>query len=200
MRSKLHNFVKEFIVPTAQEVEDKSTGIVKWGKDNLFPQWLNYLYYSSAVHQGIIRGKVFFTVSQGFSISNETTKKFEGIISDMANSLEVSDSYYLLMTRSVTDATKIVGVKYVPFEWVRVGTDGCFYVSEDWTDKTIAIKKYFGKDSDERMFMYQFKVSPMQIQYGGRGRKLSFNYYPQVPYSGSVKSIMTDVEIANYQL
>jgi hypothetical protein len=93
-----------------------------------------------------------------------------------------------------------VGVKYVLFEWVRVGTDGCFYVSEDWTDKTIAIKKYFGKDSDERMFMYQFKVSPMQIQYGGRGRKLSFNYYPQVPYSGAVKSIMTDVEIANYQL
>ena len=33
---------------------DRANGVIKWGEKNLYPQWLNSLFYGSAIHSGKI--------------------------------------------------------------------------------------------------------------------------------------------------
>jgi len=51
---------------------------------------------------------------------------------------------------------------------------------------------------DKRVFILSFKEDGKQFKIDG-GRKLTLNYYPSIPYSGAIKSIMTDIEITNYE-
>ena len=62
-KKEIQIFARQVEVP--EFLENDSQELVWWGKDNLIPQWLNYLYYTSAVHQGIINGKVNFVVGGG---------------------------------------------------------------------------------------------------------------------------------------
>jgi hypothetical protein len=201
MNKRIHNFAKTYKIQ--DNIERERDGIVYWGSNNLYPQWLNWMYYSCAVHQGIIRGKVFFTISAGMNATTAAGKalidKFEPHLNAMATSLELADTYYLLCRKDLATKTKIESIKVVPFEWVRVDEDGCFYVSQDWTDKKVEVKKY-SNSKDDIYHIFQFKVEPNQYLIGGQGRKLTYNYYPLPPYSGAINSILTDIEIPKYQL
>jgi hypothetical protein len=62
-----HNIFREANKPEPTEIIDK-TGTVKWGKDNLYPQFLNSIYYNNPVHGGIINQKVKFITAGGLNV------------------------------------------------------------------------------------------------------------------------------------
>ena len=64
-------------IPEPIETVDKAKGIIKWGKDNLYPQWLNDMFYKSAIHSGIIRSKVHYTTSGGLNYEGDDLEAWE---------------------------------------------------------------------------------------------------------------------------
>lgn len=202
---------KEYKFP--QPIEKCTQGYISWGTDNLYPNWLIYLYYTSAVHQGIINMKTFFTIAEGIKpTANERVDKIldkiQLILDATSKSLEITDSFYWAVSLT-PDKKKVLNVRYMPFEWVRYDENGIdFLVCEDWSDKKRKESAKPWKSSYERIknvkgetkFLLQFKVSPMQMLIGGKGRKLTENYYPAVPYTGALKSICTDIEIVDWSL
>ena len=50
------------------EIEDKK-GWVAWGQDNLYPQYLNFLYRNEGLHKAIIRGKASMIAGNGVGLT-----------------------------------------------------------------------------------------------------------------------------------
>jgi len=193
-------YKREVEIPQPIE-QDKGGEVVFWGKDNLYPQWLNYLFYTCAIHQGIIRSKVMYTTSTGISGDEKIVNMFKDIIGDMSLNLEISNSYYLLVQYDLLTGTKIANIKFIPYEWVRVTKQGTYVVSEDWTDVKCPRKEYISyKDRvDEMLVIIPFQEKAMQYLYDpSLKKKVTLNYYSTVPYSGAITSIMTEIEIKNY--
>lgn len=201
---------KTYYVP--KPVEKVEKGMVKWGRDNLFGQWIAWLYYTCSVHAGIINGKVFFTTSGGLDHDGgddlqRIVELFEPIMPEMSRSLEMTNSYYLKCRLSM-DKQRVESVKYIPFEYVRATTDkNTFRISKHWNERTpeyVELRTYEvvkrSEDRTELWFIIPFKRQGMQFQLDGVGRKVSENYYPVVPYSGAINSILSDIEITNYSL
>ena len=197
-KKEIQIFARQVEVP--EFLENDSQELVWWGKDNLIPQWLNYLYYTSAVHQGIINGKVNFVVGGGLEGNEELVKMFDPILKYISADIEISNSAYV---KAIFDPSgQIIGkVKHIPFEWVRVTKSGKYQVSEDWTNSQFKPTTYVSINDrkEEMVCIIPFKEHGRQYKIDPNKRKVSLNYYPQIPYSGSIKSIMTDIEIKNYE-
>ena len=197
-KKEIQIFARQVEVP--EFLENDSQELVWWGKDNLIPQWLNYLYYTSAVHQGIINGKVNFVVGGGLEGNEELVKMFDPILKYISADIEISNSAYC---KAIFDPSgEMIGkVKHIPFEWVRVTKSGKYQVSEDWTNSQIKPTTYVSINDrkEEMVCIIPFKEHGRQYKLDPNKRKVSLNYYPQIPYSGSIKSIMTDIEIKNYE-
>jgi ribosomal protein L29 len=197
-KKEIQIFSRQVEVP--EFLENDSQELVWWGKDNLIPQWLNYLYYTSAVHQGIVNGKVNFVVGGGIKGNDELVKMFDPILKYISADIEISNSAYV---KAIFDPSgQIIGkVKHIPFEWVRVTKSGKYQVSEDWTNSQVKPITYVSINDrvDEMVCIIPFKEHGRQYKLDPNKRKISLNYYPQIPYSGSIKSIMTDIEIKNYE-
>jgi len=198
MNKEIQIFSRQVEVP--EFLENDNQEVVSWGKDNLIPQWLNYLYYTSAVHQGIINGKVNFVVGGGIKGNEELVKMFDPILKYISADIEISNSAYVKAIFA-PDGKMIGKVKHIPFEWVRVTKSGKYQVSEDWTNSQIKPITYVSINDrkEEMVCIIPFKEHGRQYKLDPNKRKISLNYYPQIPYSGSIKSIMTDIEIKNYE-
>lgn len=192
-------------LPSSEEIVDAGTGLVSWGKDNLRPQFLNYLYYTCAVHQGIINRKVAFILGKGLKeteSNKEILKIFNPILRSVLLNNELSDSYYVKFRLDYTDKTKIEHAEILSFETVRANTNGTYTVCEDWTDNSETretLRTYKNMSEDDQSFIYAYKNKPLQYLLGGQGKKLSKAYYPEPSYSGGIKSILTDIEAVDYQ-
>jgi CRISPR/Cas system CSM-associated protein Csm2 small subunit len=200
MKSEIKKFGKTYNVPKPTEKE--KSGLIQWGTNNLYGQFLNYMYYSCAIHQGIINGKVFFTISAGIKENPQGKVVMDLMkknLKSIATSLEISDSYYILFRKDLATKTKIEHATFIPFEWVRVTVDGTFQVSENWSDNTCGITEYSNNPNDLH-FLYQFKVEPMQHLIELSSKKVSENYYPIEPYRGATNAILSTIEISKYQL
>lgn len=197
-KKEIQIFSRQVEVP--EFLENDNQELVWWGKDNLIPQWLNYLYYTSAVHQGIINGKVNFVVGGGITGNEELVKMFDPILKYISADIEISNSAYVKAIFA-PDGKMIGKVKHIPFEWVRVTKSGKYQVSEDWTNSQVKPITYVSINdrTDEMVCIIPFKEHGRQYKIDPNKRKVSLNYYPQIPYSGSIKSIMTDIEIKNYE-
>lgn len=197
-KSEIQMFSRQVEVP--EFIENDNQEVVWWGKDNLIPQWLNYLYYTCAVHQGIINGKVNFTIGGGLEGNDELINMFNPIMKYVQTDIEIGNSAYIKVIFR-PDGKTIGKVKHIPFEWVRVTKSGVYQVSENWTDSKCKITDYISINdrTDEMVAIIPYKEHGRQFKIDPTKRKVSLNYYPTVQYSGAIKSIMTDIEIKNYE-
>ncbi len=187
-----------------------SSGTVKWGLDNLYPQFLNSIYYNNPVHGGIINQKVKFITAGG--IDTDTTDKsilenagsaytLQEVIESNTRDYEIGETYCILFKKRVD------GVWYadpIDFELIRATEDGTYYeYSDNWKgqqslEKTgyRKIKSIF-KVGEEDLECILVNITRPKQQSIGEGRKstLTCNYYPSVNYSGAITSIMAGIEM-----
>jgi hypothetical protein len=202
-----------FDAEVPQPLEKEVKGFVQYGKDNLYPQFLNSLYYDNPIHQGIINQKVMFALGDGLegdeaTLQNSVSKhSLDEVIEQVFYDLEIQEGYYLLFKWSVTD--QVWYVENLPFELVRPSEDlKMFAYSEDWTqsqqnaEKTgykeyqsfwNPIKDDNGEIVSRELVMY-IKPNSKQIKIDGT-KKLTSNIYPVPSYSGAIVSIKTDIEM-----
>lgn len=148
----------------------QSRGYVPFGEDNLYPQYLNQIYYSSPLHGSIVDFKTNATIGGGYSFDEtkldakskvnlysfskmiSIKKTLEAVIKDLI----VHDRVYFALTLKGGIVTK---VKRVGAEKVRVSNDKKkYFINEDWqySNKFMELTPYHPECKDGT-FLYIYE-------------------------------------------
>lgn len=191
-----------------------STGSIKWGADNLYPQFLWYCYYNSPIHQGIVNSKVNYIIGGEWTVkkpdkrfdqwfkNGDAPQTIEELAVELCLDNEVSNSYYIKCVYN--KGLKRWQFEQVPFEKIRPMKDEIFFeYSDDWSasrqsEKTgyLKIKNYESRKGFETC-LFEFKVKPRQQRVKGKAQG---EYFPQPVYSAAMDSILADIQINFFRL
>lgn len=155
---------RKSVIPTPTETENKTWDVIEWGKNNLYPYYLNFLAKSNPIHSGVLGSKVFYTISGGLiydgndteawnSFNKNQSNKFgdqtvEDMMPDTSLNLETSNMFcFAVKFNQVGKEKKYRKIDLIPFETIRFEykTDdnnrtvltGNIKVSSDWSDSKL---------------------------------------------------------------
>lgn len=148
----------------------ETRGYVPFGQDNLYPQYLNQVYYSSPLHGSIVNFKVNASVGGGFEVdtSKLTAKEkvdfytFERklnlnkLVKSLTKEYIVHERVYFCVTLKGGKAVKIESVSA---DKVRKNKNGTLYtVADDWT-QSANLKKYkpYDRSCKDGTYMLAFE-------------------------------------------
>lgn len=183
---------------------DKRTGLVKWGEDNLYPDYLLDVYLNkSAVHKKIIDRKVLMTSKNGITFNENNPSLVSFMNNFLSNSGDIEEilqmasmDYYIfngysLAIRWSNDGLSIGSIDYIPFHKCRVVGDD-IAISSDWSKRW---------DNNEENIYPRFNVMEnkdrVQIYYHIE-KGAGVDYYPNISYAPAITSIETEGRIDNY--
>ena len=201
--------------PTFKETRAKW---IPWGDDNDYGSYLVGLMNASSKHNSLLTKKVNMAVGAGFQdnpalvdffANVEGKEDLNDIVFKLGWDLFLYGGYSLAVTWS-RDKTKIVRVKYIPFDKVRIARD-----DEDDAKMMKGIKKgksFFLISGDWKQYRKE-KYQPELIQsfdgvYAGESTELIYHteyrpgvdFYTLPSYISTIDWINLDVEIANFHL
>jgi hypothetical protein len=150
----------------------QTNGYIRFGDDNLYPQMINQLYYTSPLHSSIIDFKTNAIIGGGYELKvdeNATAVDKVEVYSierrlNLKKSLHTitkdvllhNRKYFILRFNSLGD---LVGVKSIGSEKVRRDKDGeNYFICEDWWSQIEIrpIKRYSKHCKDtEQLFVYE---------------------------------------------
>lgn len=226
-KSSYLSFAKAAQVPSPQvgTVRVDDAKVIGWGKDNLYPNQLINMYLESPLHGGIINGKVHFLVSGGLNYQGADAQKWElinknyesdytveDLSPELARDLELFNGFAVrCKKRAGEDGSYIV--EHVSFDTMRLAETGedyegpaIWYIYDDWSNQQKARKnseklEEFNPKApqDEFVYVYMTKAKrPKERML--RGGKLVDTPYPFPPYNSGLRAILTDIEIAKFDL
>ena len=190
------------------EKVDRANGVINWGLKNLYPQWLNSLFYGSAIHSGIVRSKVYYISSGGLNYEGDDLEgwarmfgngtsdvNLDQLAEQMALDLELYNGV-ALRGRWSLDRSNCARLDVIPFETVRQLVDSeQIAVSPDWSNRNSGFMLYEPLDPGQRdslQFYLMYYEKPKQVVFDGK-QKVETGAYPLCPYIGGIKSIQTDI-------
>ena len=218
MTSKKINIITEekLYVPQLIEITTKRDDFIKYGADNLFPDYLISLLEKSAIHKSIQTGKQDMTMGDGLKVVTENlpadqqaiVSKFmnmpnpyeniEDISYKVAMDLIIYGAYALNVIWS-KDKQTIAEFYHIDYGKLRCGKpdeDGkmsYYYYSDDWSDiKNNEVKEIAVFSTDERKDASQIMVVK---EYNPAAK-----YYAIPQYSASIPYVEIDFEIGMYHL
>lgn len=121
---------------------------VPFGNDNLYPQYLNQMYYTSPLHGSIVDFKVQAAVGGGYELDDKkltarekvdlytfkSKLNLDNLIEQITQDRVIHERNYFIVT---IKSGKAVGCKRVGSEKVRTNKDKTIYtVTDDWTQYT----------------------------------------------------------------
>lgn len=203
-------FSRGFVMPDDRQFEETAKPWVSWGKRNLFPNFLNNIFYQSAYQSGIIRSKVNYIVGSGYTATNEDALNFEDyklqdVIDFITKDYELYNAFAIRVKRNLEGEKKY---EFIDFDLLRVSKnyDGWYY-SDDWsqsmqTEENTNLKFFpnYEKDNEEQydsIYVYKDGAKNTQIR---TSKKDQVHFYPQPIYIGALKALMTDVEVQSFHL
>jgi hypothetical protein len=181
-----------------------SKGFVNYGTDNMFPQYLVDLYYSSATHNALTTTIGMMIFGEGFDASTLDGRvafdqwNLNDELRKACLDFKIQGGFALEVNWSL-DRTTIANVSHLPYENVRSGfvnddeNVDFYYYSKDWSSRRIDPEEICTFDP-ERNIDY-----PTQILYVKPFSPGSF-YYPKPDYIGSINYIELDKEIGVYHI
>lgn len=211
-KGNAHMMFMDVDIPESTEEVSKK-GWVKWGKDNLYPQFLWYMVYHSPIHQGILSTKVDYIVSGGLAYDGDETQfqeilkngkskyTLDEVVEMMCLDNEVSNSHYLHCKKDLL--TQKWYIDPIDFELLRPNEENTlFYYSEDWStdrqdpEKTgyKEINSFFHRTPEDTECILQVKTKSRQ-QKALESKKVSGGFFSIPSYSGGIDAILTDIEI-----
>jgi hypothetical protein len=150
----------------------QTNGYIRFGDDNLYPQMINQLYYTSPLHSSIIDFKTNAIIGGGYElkIDENATAVDKVEVYSIERRLNLKKSlhtitkdvllhnrkYFILRFNSLGD---LVGVKSIGSEKVRRDKDGeNYFICDDWWSQIEirTIKRYSKHCKDtEQLFVYE---------------------------------------------
>jgi len=185
---------------------EKSNGdYIKYGEDNLFPQYLVELYNGSSTHRALCTTIAGMIYGDGFVPTDLDSRllyekwNLEDELRKAALDLKLQGGFALEINWSL-DRSAIANVSHVPFENVRCGeinpdTEQVeeFHYSVDWTDKTvepICLPRFDSKLKNDE---------PVQLLYV-KPFSPGSSYYPKPDYIGALPYIELEPEIGKFHI
>jgi hypothetical protein len=186
--------------------ENKAKGYLTYGEDNNYPQMLINFYNSSPKHGAIVTQKAAFISGDKTEIIGSNTEdiarandylnninayeSFDEVKTKIAQDLELFDGFALEIIWNKAK-TSIAEIYHLPFQNVRIGLDGSYMYSEEWSNRRIEPVVYYpyNPTTREAKQLYFFKMY-----------KAGCGEYPTAPYQSALKYIEIDTEIANFHL
>jgi hypothetical protein len=179
-------------------------GFVRYGDDNLFPQYLIDLYHSSATHNALCTSIAYMIFGDGVQADDlDARMKIQewGLDDEIRKAcldLKIQGGFALEIIYSI-DRTTVSKVRHCPFENIRSGEvnedEKCewYYYSKDWSNKSEEVEcvRAFSPDDANEY--------PVQILYVKPFSPGSY-YYPKPDYIGSINYIELDKEIGKYHI
>ena len=119
-------------IPLFKETRNKD--YIKYGDDNLYPDYLNFLYNKSAKHNAIINGKASYIFGNGYDngnfIINRNSESLNDISKKCIKDIEIYGGYKLEVIWNFKG--KIAEIYHVEYSCLRKAKDGGFYFKESW--------------------------------------------------------------------
>ncbi len=186
-------------IPEFKEVRNKD--YILYGKNNLYPQYLTYLYSKSAKHAAIVNGKTKYIFGGGFVSSTEDAPtKLPAINRDGETWNDVGKKLvldgelyggYRLMIIWNNIGSKIADIFHIEFEKLRAGKDGGFLYKFNWADPKEEAIPYKEFDPNDRRGVCIFAYNEYRP---------GSNIYPLPEYLACNNYIETDIEISKFHL
>lgn len=204
-------FSRGFQMPDDSNLEDTKLDIVKWGKNNLFPNFLNNIFYSSAYQSGIVRGKVNYIVGSGYQAQGEDLLNFgdyslQDILDAVCLDVELYNAFALRCMRNVRGEKSY---EHIDFDMLRLDKLGRgWWYSEDWSQskqseehtKLRLIPNYDPNNEKQFDSIYVAYAEKPKNKQTKTSKQNQVHDYPQPQYIGALKSLMTDIEIQSFHL
>lgn len=185
-----------------------ANGYIRYGEDNLFPNRLADLYYSSPLHQTAIKLKSKLICGDGVELEREDSKanlfidnitgydSVDKLITDITYDYKVFGAYHLLITWN-SDFTKIVKLERLPTFGVRYAIDATYkitsvYYTQDWLYKKNQITNY-------PLFNVLDKTNKQQV-YIVKNTSIDNRIYAIPDYASGLNAIAANAGISTYQL
>ena len=181
----------------------QTNGYIRFGDDNLYPQLINQLYYTSPLHSSIVDFKTNAIIGGGYELKmNEDIKASEKVdVYAIEKRLNLKKTlnhitkdvllhnrkYFILRFNSLGD---LVGVKSIGAEKVRRDKDGeNYFICDDWWSQ-IEIRpiKRYSKDCTDREQLYVYE----NLQVGQ-------DIYPLPSYTSAFNWAFLDGEMSYLQ-
>lgn len=202
-----------------QEYRIGELPIVKWGRKDEYPLFLNELYESAPTQTGLINGKLYYLVSGGVEItpvnpSPETDAIVQAFINNGPSDFTFSD----VLTELVRDGELYNGIalrgvwdlmgrrpkflEHIDFDCIRTNkARDRYWYSEDWTESMQSLdrtgfREIPGLDLNNRRGEFLIYL----VMGSQKKTKKGMKVYPTPPYSGCVRALMTEVEIQAFHL
>jgi hypothetical protein len=219
--------VKGSSIPLSIQEYDTKDSVVKWGKKNEYPYYLNYLVKSNPIHGGIINAKITFTTSGGliYEGSNKAgyesfynnkkldhkDKNLEKIVSDLSRSFEISNLACVKIYFNQMGERTYRKMEVIPFEQIRFGAfenggeiflDETIKVSKDWIGYKASreiLRPYSAMNDEDRVCYAMLSVETGQgLDDPTKIRELNPSIYPEPTYAGGLTSIDTGIQVNQY--
>lgn len=219
--------VKGSSIPLSIQEYDTKEGVVKWGKKNEYPYYLNYLVKSNPIHGGIINAKITFTTSGGliYEGSNQAgyesfysnkkldhkDKNLEKIVSDLSRSFEVSNLACVKIYFNQMGERTYRKMEVIPFEQIRFGAfenggeiflDDTIKVSKDWIGTKASretLRPYNAINDEDRVCYAMMMIETGQgLDDPTKIRELNPSIYPEPTYAGGLTAIDTGIQVNQY--
>jgi hypothetical protein len=177
----------------------ETMGIVRFGTDNLYPQLLNQMYYTSPLHGSIINFKARSAIGGGYEIVRdgltaienvnlykfEKTNKLHRMIDVLCKDMLLHNRAYFLIHHD--EKQRPVNVERVAPEKVRVNRNKTQYaISEDWsTNLNLRYVKPYGRNCTDKVQLYCYE------EYS-----VGQDHYPLPQYSSALNWCFLDGEMS----
>lgn len=189
-------------IPNAPTCRINPQGWVNWGMDNLFPQQLTGLYYSSSTHKSCVDFLVTAICGEGIEADNlmpNYGETWESFIGKLALDLILFGGYSFQVIMNKDGKT--YSLFHEPFSNVRCapkdGNISELWICRDWSEmarnKPFTLPR-FGFTEDEKIEKgkaYLFYYSRYTVD---------SEYYPLPHYYAALKAIQTEAELVRYDL
>ena len=203
---KVFNFNEAYEIPSNKFNEKK--GLIEWGKDNLYPNYLLelYQYKGGSLHQSIINKKTKLIAGNGFEdIQSPELSKFiksnrlESEVKKAVLDYEIYNGYAFEVVWN-REGTKIVEVQHIPFNKLRMGIENedvpykHVWFSNDWSQ----YRKDLYKPEAIRLFNPYFNKGKQIIYYSEYSP--TTDIYPIASYSSAINWVEMSYEVSVFHL
>lgn len=186
-----------------QPYESKNTSdttYVSWGLNNQYPAWLIDLYNQSSVHNAIINQKANYIIGGGLKSKDNKDINVQVNPSDSIQEFtnKVILDYLIFGALAVEVNFNVFGepIEYhhIPYHRLRMNKPKTqFWYNEDWFRSRINVKydRYSvaqNQDGKSKIFLFDGYFPTVNL------------VYPTPEYVGSLKSILTDISIKEFNL
>jgi hypothetical protein len=191
---------------TPQPIEyiqgSNNINLVRWGINNLYPNFLIELYNDSPLHKSIVNAKVDYITGDGLRIKNNDkpislipnpTDSFDEFIGKIINDYLILNFYAVEVIYNKLGTA--IQWNHIPAHKIRMNRDrskfwyGYDYFLEPYN--TISYEYWkpgINKDGYSKIFYYSNYAPTVN------------NIYPTPEYSGAIKAIETDIAIKDFNI